>query len=70
VTAVRDVVSHSPDELDIAIVAHGGVGALLLAYLQNMPISRDFDQPGQGYFFVFDRDTWKLHDSWKAIDVF
>ena len=36
----------------IAIVAHGGVGALLLCWLKNVPISRLEDRPGQGNFFV------------------
>ena len=41
---------------EIAVVAHGGVGALLIVRLLGQPISRRFDQPaaGGGNFFAFD----------------
>lgn len=68
VKAVEEVVSESP-EGNIAIISHGGVGALLLSYLKKAPISRSEDQPGQGYYFVFDRERSQLKHSWKAIDL-
>lgn len=55
---------------DIAIVAHGGVGALLLCDLRNDPISRKHDQPPNngGNYFAFDTETRKLHHGWRPID--
>lgn len=65
-TAVR---GHLRDGLDdgIAFVAHGGVGGLLLASLESVPISRALDQPGLGSYFTFDARNWKLLSSWKRI---
>jgi len=40
---------------DLAIVSHGGVGALLMCHLAGAPVSRAWDQPGQGggnYFCI------------------
>jgi broad specificity phosphatase PhoE len=65
-TAVR---SHLRDGLDdgIAFVAHGGVGGLLLASLDSVPISRTLDQPGLGSFFTFDARNWKTLSAWNRI---
>jgi broad specificity phosphatase PhoE len=65
-TAVERVLSASPQG-DIAIVAHGGVGALLLAKLLGEPISRRFDQPHQGCFWTFDRESRRVLDGWRPI---
>jgi broad specificity phosphatase PhoE len=56
---------------NIAVVAHGGVGALLLCQLKGVPISRAEDQPGEGggNFFVFRRDDRALLHGWQPIDV-
>ncbi len=49
VQAVRAIVARNDTGAgDIAIVSHGGVGALLLAHVSGQPISRGFDQPGTG----------------------
>ena len=58
VAAVEAVLAAVPVDLDIAIVAHGGVGALLMCALESVPISRSHDQPpGQGgYYFAFEYD--------------
>ena len=55
---------------DIAIISHGGVGALLLAHLRGAPISRAHDQPPNngGNYFTFTATTRKLHHPWRAID--
>ncbi|WP_191061975.1 histidine phosphatase family protein [Geminicoccus harenae] len=55
---------------DIAIVAHGAVGALLLCYLKRCPISRDEDQPpgNGGNYFSFDVDAGRLLHGWQPID--
>lgn len=40
---------------DVVIVAHGGVGTLLLCHLLGRPIDRALDQPSQGHVFAFSR---------------
>ena len=56
---------------DVAIVAHGGVGALLLCYLRHVPISREHDQPpgNGGNYFAFDAVTRLVRHGWVAIDA-
>ncbi|PPF55989.1 histidine phosphatase family protein [Clavibacter michiganensis] len=51
----------------IAFVAHGGVGALLLASLTGSRIDRDLDQPGMGSYFAFDARAWVALSSWQRI---
>jgi broad specificity phosphatase PhoE len=55
---------------DVAIIAHGGVGALLLCHLKHVPISRAEDQPGQGggNVFSFDSETRRLVLGWRRIE--
>jgi len=52
---------------DLAIVAHGGVGTLLLCDLLGVPISRDRDQPAQGHFWSFDPATLQVIHGWTPI---
>ena len=56
---------------DIAIVAHGAVGALLLCALAGIAITRAADQPpGSGGFrFAFDAASRALRHGWVAIDA-
>jgi broad specificity phosphatase PhoE len=73
VAAMRDVLEAAPLG-DVAVVAHGGVGALLLCHLRGSPISRAADQPSGpgagsgGHVLAFDRSDWTLRDGWRAID--
>ncbi len=69
VAAVDHVLAASAG-CDIAIVAHGGVGTLLLCALYNEEISRRHDQPpgNGGNYFSFDTDTRRLHHGWRRID--
>ena len=55
----------------IAIVAHGGVGTLLLCHLRDDTIGRQHDQPPNngGNYFAFAAATRGIHHGWKAIDV-
>ena len=55
----------------IAIVAHGGVGALLLCRLLGVPISRTLDQPGGrgGNYFAFDAGSRAVLHAWRDIGV-
>lgn len=66
VTAVDRVGAAA--EGDVAIVAHGGVGALLLCSLLGVPIDRSYDQPGQGSWFRFDGATRRVVHGWRRID--
>ncbi len=54
---------------DIAIVAHGGVGALLLCHVMGVPIARTHDQPGTGggNYFAFSRTDGRLIHGWRSI---
>ena len=69
VAAVERVMRAAPDG-DVAIIAHGGVGALLLCHLAGETISRRADQPGDGggNYFAFGRQSWGLRHRWRAID--
>jgi broad specificity phosphatase PhoE len=69
VAAVEDVLAQAPPG-DVAIVAHGGVGALLLCRLKQVGISRAEDQPGQGggNVFTFDRSSRALLRGWWPIE--
>ena len=73
VHAVTDIVQKETQaELskDIAIVAHGGVGALLRAHVLGQPISRDHNQPpGKGGFcMVLDFLSMKMMQDWTLIE--
>jgi broad specificity phosphatase PhoE len=70
VAATTAIVQNDPTDGDVAIVAHGGVGTLLLCHLAHMPISQDHDQPATngGNYFAFERETLRLKHGWKPID--
>jgi broad specificity phosphatase PhoE len=69
VSAVEHVIAQSSASGDIAIVAHGGVGTLLLCHLKGTPISRTEDQPGGGgNFFSFEAVNRRLLSAWKRIE--
>jgi len=65
------VLRAKPVEGDVAIVAHGGTGTLLLCHLAGVPISRDWDQPrtNGGNYFAFDLMTFRLLHGWRSIDT-
>jgi broad specificity phosphatase PhoE len=69
VAGVDQIISNDKTDGDIAIVAHGGVGALLLCHLAGVPISRTMDQPGSGggNYFAFDVHTRSLIHGWRDI---
>lgn len=52
---------------DVAIVAHGGVGTLLLLSLLGKPISRSADQPFEGHYWVMDRSDGRILQGWREI---
>lgn len=69
VSAVESIDAGNSTGGNLAIVSHGGVGALLLGHLQNLPISRQLDQPGSGggNYFMFQRHTRRLIQGWHSI---
>ncbi len=71
VAAVDVLVKAAPASGDIAIISHGGVGALLLCALEGLPISRTQDQPpgNGGYYFPFDLASRLPRHGWAAIDA-
>jgi broad specificity phosphatase PhoE len=52
---------------DTAVVAHGGVGTLLLCHLLGVPIDRRLDQPGQGSWFRYDPVTAEVAHGWRRL---
>ncbi|MBN1092481.1 histidine phosphatase family protein [Blastococcus sp. TML/M2B] len=52
---------------DVAVVAHGAVGALLLCHLLGVPVDRRYDQPGQGSWYRFDAATGRVVHGWQRI---
>ena len=70
IAAVERVIAEATGNGDIAVISHGGVGALLLCHLKGMPISRDEDQPGAGggCVYSFDTGTRALHSGWRLIE--
>ena len=72
VGAVQEVLTASAGfGGDVAIVAHGGVGTLLLCHFRGDVIGRQHDQPPNngGNYFAFDAATRRLHHGWHAIDA-
>lgn len=70
IETIADICQHTDDDGAIAIVAHGGVGALLLCHLQGGPISIDASQPGRngGNYLHFEMPDWRLIEGWRPID--
>jgi broad specificity phosphatase PhoE len=71
VMAVDHALAMVTADGDVAIISHGGVGALLLCHLKGVPISRAQDQPGHGggNVFSFDAATRHLLTGWRSIET-
>ncbi|MBS1166589.1 MAG: histidine phosphatase family protein [Proteobacteria bacterium] len=69
VQAVIRILAQDTSTGHIAIVSHGGVGALLLCHLTGSAISRQMDQIGSGggNYFAFDRANSSVLHGWKDI---
>jgi broad specificity phosphatase PhoE len=66
VSAVQEaVLTHAGQQ--IAFVAHGAVGTLLLCTLRGVPISRAHDQPRQGSWYAFDAQAWQAESGWLVM---
>lgn len=70
VRAMERAIAMAPPHADLAIISHGGVGALLLCHLKGVPISRTEDQPagGGGNLYSFDSTSHRLLSGWRSID--
>jgi broad specificity phosphatase PhoE len=71
IVGALDGILQAAPPVNMAVIAHGGVGALLLCRLKGVPISRAEDQPGDGggNFYVFRRDDRALLQGWRPIDA-
>ena len=67
VSAVDEILGVHPGG-DLALVAHGAVGTLLLCHLLGEPISRARDQPSQGHVLAFDLPSRRVLHGWRPID--
>lgn len=69
VGAVRDIANRCRDE-NVAIISHGGVGTLLMCYLQRQPISLSFKPPVAegGCYFAIDSASFKLIQGWLEVE--
>ena len=65
--AVDEILDQRKTTADIAILAHGAVGTLLMCTMLGRPIARDLDQPFQGHFWSFDQETRQVLHQWKPI---
>ena len=70
VAAVRDIAQGAPPGTAL-VVAHGGVGALLMAHGRGVPISRALDQTGGGggNLFRLSRSDLSALTDWRPIDA-
>jgi broad specificity phosphatase PhoE len=64
--AVDDILQGFSGE-SIGLVAHGGVGTLLLCKYLGIPITRTADQPFQGHVWAFDVATRRVIHRWREI---
>ena len=71
IAGTEAVLRAKPVDSDVAVVAHGGTGTLLLCHLAGLPISRVWDQPrtNGGNYFAFDLMTFRLLHGWRSIDT-
>ena len=71
VGAVDGIARSAPGSGPIAVISHGGVGALLLCHLKAVPISRAEEQPGTsgGHYFLCRMPDAVLVHGWKPIDA-
>lgn len=69
VAATTDILQAHQGAGDVAIVAHGGVGTLLLCHLKGVPIARTHDQPRQGCWWRHDPAGGATPEGWTPIAV-
>ncbi|WP_068300100.1 histidine phosphatase family protein [Pararhodobacter sp. CCB-MM2] len=67
--AVTAITLAHPGGGDIAVVTHGAVGTLLYCAFRNLPISRRWDQPKQGHYWVADLTDLMPQHHWLPLSV-
>lgn len=65
--AFQDIAAQTDGPGDIAIVAHGGVGTLLLCALSGVNIDRAHDQPFQGHYWSWSKTEQRILGGWQSI---
>lgn len=58
----------TPADPDVLVVGHGGVGTLLYCQVAGLTIDRRHDQPGQGHYWSYDRESAIALHPWCPID--
>lgn len=69
VTAMQRLARDEPTRGDIVVVAHGGVGELLMAHLQGVPIGQHGrpQHPGGGCWIEIDKETLCVLTGWSNV---
>lgn len=69
VTAMRRLARDEPTRGDLVVVAHGGVGELLMAHLQGVAIGQQDrpQHPGGGCWIEIDRASFGLVAGWANV---
>ncbi|MES2723530.1 MAG: histidine phosphatase family protein [Pseudomonadota bacterium] len=67
VTAMQRLARDEPTRGDVVVVAHGGVGELLMAHLQGVAIgaAEKPQHPGGGCWIEIDKDGFNLLAGWR-----
>ena len=70
VRAVDRVLGATRADGLVLVVSHGGVGRLLMAKLQDLPIGRESRPPleGGGCWMTIDRSTGRLGSGWRTLE--
>ncbi len=70
VGAIDRVLQASDGEGLVLVVAHGGVGRLLMAHLQGVEIGEESRPPLEsgGCWLAIDRDTRRLAQDWRTLE--
>jgi broad specificity phosphatase PhoE len=66
VAAAQDILAAHPGG-DIALVGHGGTGALLMCAWAGLPIARAHDQPAAGCVWRFALHPPRVTEPWRPI---
>ena len=71
VGALGHIVRVAPGIGPVAVVSHGGVGALLVCRFKGAPIARTEEQPGTsaGHYFLLRAPEGTLIHGWTPIDA-
>jgi len=70
VGAIRRVLAATEAPGLVAVVSHGGVGRLLMAFLQGVEIGEEepTPHPGGGCWISFDRESLALEGGWRVLE--